>query len=610
VSIESSPPETQRFAGAPKQEAPPSRFSLLVMSEAGVFTYALPDSGEVTVGRGDGCIIRIADAKASRIHVILRIGETVQIVDQASTNGTRVGDRSLAPRAAEPLAVGDVITIGSTVLTLKPVRAWRAPARVYSEPAFREHAERELGRAATGEGGLAIVQIRLQDHAHVLQETMRPTAGLSRETAMVERLEAALAEVLRPADVVATYSPGAYVVLVSQVSAEVATTLGAQLRTELRALKIPALVGLACHPRDGATLDALASAALDEMTEQRSAPPAQLDQGAMKRVAPIIDRIAAGHISVLILGETGVGKEVMARTLHVRSERALGPLVCVNCASLSESLLESELFGHEKGAFTGALQAKAGLLESANGGTVFLDEIGEMPLSLQAKMLRVLEAREVLRVGAVRPRAIDVRFLSATNRDLETEIKRGRFRQDLFFRLNGISLTIPPLRERVEEIEGLAAAFAQQAAQIARRDALVITRPVLALLKRYPWPGNIRELRNVIERAVILSSGKAITLDHMPAELMGPVVAVAEALSAPPRAPLLTTPQDPDGTQEMTLPLREGTFRPGMSDRERVIAALEACAGNQTHAARLLGIARRTLIMRIEEYALPRPRKK
>jgi transcriptional regulator with GAF, ATPase, and Fis domain len=329
----------------------------------------------------------------------------------------------------------------------------------------------------------------------------------------------------------------------------------------------------------------------------------------MQRLAPMIDRVAAGQINVLILGETGVGKEVMARTLHVRSTRALGPLVCINCAAFTESLLESEIFGHEKGAFTGALQAKVGLLESANGGTVFLDEVGEMPLSLQAKLLRVLEQREVLRVGSLRPRAIDVRFLSATNRDLEVEIREGRFRQDLFFRLNGIALRIPPLRERVEEIEGLAIAFAKQAAEAARRDVPLISRPVLALLKRYSWPGNIRELRNVMERAVVLASGTAITLEHMPGELMGPVVSITHGAVEPERPTMLTLPPDDDEI-ETTTASTDGLFRPGMTDRERVVAALEACEGNQTHAAKILGIARRTLIMRIEEYGLPRPRKK
>jgi DNA-binding NtrC family response regulator/pSer/pThr/pTyr-binding forkhead associated (FHA) protein len=591
------------------QETPSSRFSLLVMSEAGVFMYSLPEHGEVTIGRGEKCDVQIRDAKASRLHAVLRVGDVIEVVDQGSTNGTKVGDRPIASRGTAPLAVGDMITIGTTVLTLKRVRAQRPPTRVYSGAAFRALVEREQSADGAKSTGFAIIQVRLTADSEDVRVTRQTTGGGNDvSVAAVESFEATLAEVLRPSDVVGSYAPGVYTVLLPETAPDVASSLETQLRAELRAHKLQPLVGLACYPRDGQTLDALVEMATGDLAEPTASPASQLDQGAMQRLAPMIDRVAAGRINVLILGETGVGKEVMARTLHVRSARALGPLVYINCAAFSETLLESEIFGHEKGAFTGALQAKVGLLESANGGTVFLDEVGEMPLSLQAKLLRVLEQREVLRVGSLRPRAIDVRFLSATNRDLEVEIREGRFRQDLFFRLNGMALRIPPLRDRVEEIEGLANAFAQQAAEAGRRDVPVITRPVLTLLKRYSWPGNIRELRNVMERAVVLSSG-AITLEHMPAELMGPVVPLSQPPAGPARAPMVTLPPEEDPL-ETTAASTDGLFRPGMTDRERVVAALDACEGNQTHAARILGIARRTLIMRIEEYGLPRPRKK
>jgi DNA-binding NtrC family response regulator len=580
------------------------------MSEAGVFTYALPEQGEVTIGRGDQCDVRIPDAKASRLHAVLRLGEVLEVVDQGSTNGTKLGDRPIPSRGTASLAVGDVLMIGATVLTLKRVRVPRPPMRVYSGDAFRALVERERAAAGGKEAGFAIVQIQLiaddGDDAHVTRQT---TLRGDVSVVAVETLEATLVEVLRPTDVVGSYAPRVYTVLLPQTGPDVASSIETRLRTELRARKLHALVGLACYPRDGRTLEELVEVSTADLAEPVASLASQLDQGAMKRLAPMIDRVAAGHINVLILGETGVGKEVMARTLHVRSTRALGPLVCINCAAFTESLLESEIFGHEKGAFTGAQQPKVGLLESANGGTVFLDEVGEMPLSLQAKLLRVLEQREVLRVGSLRPRPIDVRFLSATNRDLEVQIREGRFRQDLFFRLNGIALRIPPLRERVEEIEGLANAFAKQAAEAGRRDVPVISRPVLALLKRYPWPGNIRELRNVVERAVTLASGTTITLEHMPSEIMGPVVPLPQPHVGPPRSPRVALPP-PDDSFEATKSSIDGLFRPGMTDRERVIAALEACEGNQTHAARVLGIARRTLIMRIEEYGLPRPRKK
>ncbi|MBZ0237832.1 MAG: sigma 54-interacting transcriptional regulator, partial [Deltaproteobacteria bacterium] len=232
-----------------------------------------------------------------------------------------------------------------------------------------------------------------------------------------------------------------------------------------------------------------------------------------KGVPALVRDIAASAVSVLILGETGVGKEVLAETLHELSGR-VGELTRINCAALSETLLESELFGHEKGAFTGAAAQKIGLLEAADGGTVFLDEVGELPLSIQAKLLRAVEHREVLRIGSTRPIKIDVRFLSATNRDLPAEVASGAFRRDLFFRLDGVTLVIPPLRER----RGLIGPMALRFLEHARRQAGSPPRlaaEVLAALEDYGWPGNVRELKAVIERAVLLARGGEISAKHL-----------------------------------------------------------------------------------------------
>ena len=264
----------------------------------------------------------------------------------------------------------------------------------------------------------------------------------------------------------------------------------------------------------------------------------------MQDLYSMVERIAWSDISVLIFGETGVGKERLADAVHRHSRRASMPFIRLNCAALTETLLESELFGHEKGSFTGAQSAKAGLLESANGGTVFLDEVGDMPMTTQVKLLRVIEERKVRRVGALKPLPIDVRFVAATNRDLELEVQRGSFRKDLFFRLNGISFVIPPLRERVGEIAGLARNLVSEACQrLGRSTEPELSREVLALLDQYLWPGNIRELRNVIERAVLLCTGDRLDLSHLPAEKMSSHFAARKTAHAPTApAPLATPP--------------------------------------------------------------------
>jgi two-component system, NtrC family, response regulator AtoC len=309
------------------------------------------------------------------------------------------------------------------------------------------------------------------------------------------------------------------------------------------------------------------------------APTLVIHDAAMQQLHRIVDRVAVGAISVLLLGETGVGKEVMARRIHDRSPRSGAPFVSLNCAALSEQLLEGELFGFEKGAFTGADRTKPGLLETAEGGTIFLDEVGEMPLPLQTKLLRVLEERQVLRVGALKVRPIDVRFIAATNRDLSEQIARGAFRADLFFRLNGISLVIPPLRERRSEILVLARTF------IAAAKPVLSDRAASALVG-HDWPGNIRELRNTMERAVLLADD-VIEPEHL---ALG-AAAVATALAAAP------APARGDLHGEID-----------QVERRRILEALDSCGGNQSRAAIMLGISRGTLSSRLKAYGVVRSR--
>ena len=369
----------------------------------------------------------------------------------------------------------------------------------------------------------------------------------------------------------------------------------------------------------------------------------------MQRLYALLDVIAPSPLNVLILGETGTGKEVFAEAIHTGSARADKPFLRVNCAGLSGSLLESELFGHEKGAFTGALQAKSGLFEAADGGTVFLDEVGELPIETQAKLLRVIERGEVIRLGSVQSKRVDVRYVAATNRDVLMFIEQGRFRSDLYFRLNGFSVTLPPLRKRRAEIAPLAKLFGARAA----RRAVELTPAAEHALAGYAWPGNVRELKNVIERAVVLSgSSPTIDVPHLQLpeatfnpEASSPGTIDPAAGTWPPPAP--TYPMYPHASSQplgltpafgvpvaghpaQAAPIPPGAMPPHTSppptgpqtdaaslkaqreswEKQQVLAALERTSGNQKEAAKLLGVSRRTLINKIEAYGIARPRKR
>ncbi|AKU98492.1 Response regulator of zinc sigma-54-dependent two-component system [Labilithrix luteola] len=308
-------------------------------------------------------------------------------------------------------------------------------------------------------------------------------------------------------------------------------------------------------------------------------------------------RVAAGSsLSVLLLGETGVGKELFARRIHDLSPRRDQSLIRVNCAALVESLLEAELFGYERGAFTGATQAKPGLLEAASGGTLFFDEVGELPLPTQAKLLRVLESGEVTRVGALRPRKVDVRFVSATHRELRARVASGAFREDLFFRLDGVSIRIPPLRDRASEILPLAQRFIAIASAAANRPAPSLSDAAMAALVAHTWSGNVRELKNVIQRSVLFCKTPRLEASDLRFDAMvsagggggAPTVAASTARA---------------GGAEI-----EGLSPERLARRQRVLEALESTLHNQTRAAELLGISRRTLQSWMIDLRIPRPR--
>jgi two-component system response regulator HydG len=297
---------------------------------------------------------------------------------------------------------------------------------------------------------------------------------------------------------------------------------------------------------------------------------------AMKRIHEMIETVRNSISNVLVTGETGTGKELIARSLHFTSKRHQRPFVAVNCAAIPRELIEAELFGHEKGAFTGASQRRVGRIEAAAGGTLFLDEIGELDLSMQSKLLRVLQEKEFSRLGNNAAIEVDFRLIASTNRDLRCEIDRGRFREDLFYRINVVDLRIPPLRERKEDVRLLATTFFKEFCAREGK-ALALSEGALHALERYAWPGNVRELKNVMERAVVLAKTRIVSEKDFPVEIT-------------------STRTDGCGL-EVTLPLREMQLR-------AVKAVLERCGGNKSQAALLLGVSRKALYKRIRDYQL------
>jgi transcriptional regulator with PAS, ATPase and Fis domain len=327
----------------------------------------------------------------------------------------------------------------------------------------------------------------------------------------------------------------------------------------------------------------------------------------MRRLYTQALRVAAGKISMLIVGETGVGKDHLAEYLHVHSGRGGHPLVRLNCAAISPNLFESELFGHERGAFTGADRAKPGWFELAGEGTIFLDEIGEMPLALQAKLLRALESRAASRVGGTELRPILARFIAATNCDLDRAVEARTFRRDLYHRIAGIRLEIPPLRQRTSEILPVAESFVQAISAEMGIEAPELSADARLALLSHSWPGNIRELRNVIERALLFAEG-AIQADDLQLPSAGagsqPFTRVLDVVRLGPES------GDPSGAPTMLRPSpRAGTGEGGWT-REDILRALELCGGNQKLAAANLGIARRTFCRWLDRFGIRRPRKR
>jgi two-component system, NtrC family, response regulator AtoC len=553
----------------------PAALSLHVVCEGRASTYPLERGKTLVVGRSQEADIRIDEPSVSRRHLALEVDQApapprVTVRDLGSANGVRMGAQVLGRGEAATIEPGVVLEVGTAMLVVQRAASPSPPRRVWSHGHFEGRVQDECSRAERLGGGFAILRVRVakEDEARALD---------------------VLSGDLKPSDLLALFGPGDIEALLLAPAATEGAAVAAHFVELLAYRKIAASAGAAFYPADGRAADQLMAIAGERLRPQER--PRVRGGGAvygqhLAELEQVLRRIARGDINILVTGETGVGKEIVAEMVHRLSPRANKPLVRLNCGAFTETLLASELFGHERGAFTGADRAKVGLLESADGGTVFLDEIGELPLGLQPKLLRVLEEGEVMRVGALRPKVIDVRFVSATNRDLDAESQAGRFRADLYFRLAGFTAVVLPLRERPAEILDLVRGMLAEGAAGGRPPE--IAADALAMLQAYAWPGNVRELRNVVHRATLLSEGGRITTEHLPVDKLTMRVA------APPIG------SDPSALHAALQ----------AHERQRIVDELARCGGNQTHAARALGISRGTLLTRMDAFGLTRPRKR
>jgi DNA-binding NtrC family response regulator len=429
------------------------------------------------------------------------------------------------------------------------------------------------------------------------------------EASRVEVLRAA-SEGLRLMDLVGQSGSTQLLFLLPEMEAEEAQDTARHLLEVLSPLAPQARAGLATAPQDGLDADTLLAAARSTVL---AAVPGDLRisgpdlyrvplgersvvvaDAAMVSLFELLRRLATSSIPVLIHGETGAGKENAAWAVHHWSPRAGQPFIVLNCAAIPENLVESELFGYERGAFSGADRARPGLLEQANGGTLFLDEVAEMPLPIQAKLLRALDQKRITRLGDSRERTVDLRIVAATHRVLADEVKAGRFRQDLFFRLSAAVVLLPPLRERPRELPLLASSLLAEASSRMGRPPLQLSAAAMALLQAHSWPGNVRELKNAMELAATLASGPVIEPSHLPGDLRG-----AEPANLPP-----TAPAEPSGAVPPPRSFRPIAEELRELERQRMMEALEATGGVQTRAAQLIGMPLRTFGFKLKQYKL------
>jgi DNA-binding NtrC family response regulator len=607
--------ETISITPPPEEAAPRGGAYLLVLGAQSATRFPLPPSGEVLIGRAPEAQLCLPEPSISRHHARLVVAEgEIRLEDLGSHNGTRIdGERLHGPRT---LLLGDVIMLGDVTLVLhREAPPGRRVPSALGPAEMQAHLETEIERALRYQRPLALVCLGFGQ-----TETRLP---LDRP-----RVLAALAPELRRMDEVCFLGQAELLVLLPELDGDEARAAAERL---LRCLAWTGAVraGQASCPLDACDSEALMAAARAAARVAR--PGAVADPSsvvhtrevegrtlivadpAMERLYVLLEKLAPTDLPVLLWGETGVGKEVAARALHAWSRRHDRPLVTLNCAAIPENLFESELFGYEKGAFSGAGAARRGYLESAHTGTLFLDEVGEMPLAIQAKLLRVLESQRFARLGDVRERSVDVRLVAATNRNLEEEVKAGRFRMDLLFRLGAAKVLVPPLRDRRRELPVLARSLLQAACEKVGRPPLSLTPLAMRRLLAHAWPGNVRELRNAMEYVAATAEGEALWPWHLPETIAAQAEEVGEAEAG--AAVAGTTSEEAPSIEKggstgaTAGPEALPVFRPIEDElreleRTRMLQALAAAGGVHRRAAELIGMPRRTFATKYKLYDL------
>jgi two-component system, NtrC family, response regulator AtoC len=575
------------------------RVSLLVYSQDGCQMVPLTPGRSIVIGRIRPADVPIADMSLSRRHARFElVNDEVWVEDLQSTNGSCVNGRRVERCKVKP---GDKIALGAVTVSVDVMTPVESQLQgLDSHDRFLSHLESEVTQARFFGRKLALLMIRGTGE-HV-------SSWLSRIRAP-----------LRPVDRVGLYGPSAVLVYLAAAGRDEAMELARAISRGQRRGELTLTCGAAIFPDTAASAEELIEVA--RMASQQTSPraPVQCPQGAplleerdaqvvvhspaMRALFETVQRLAHSAIPVLIYGETGTGKEVVARAIHDTGERRRKPLRCINCGAIPRELIESALFGHERGAFTGADKQAKGVFEEADGGTVLLDEIGELSQPAQAALLRVLETKRISRVGSSKEIEVDVRILAATHRDLDAMCEASTFRLDLLYRLNTMTLKIPPLRDRPEEILPLAEIFVEQANRANSSRVKGISPAAIALLRQYSWPGNVRELRNVIERAVLVARGEMIAVDDLTERLRmlgrGSSTNTSEIATLA-REQIVDEEQSPSGED---LDFRD---RVRMFEVELILDALRASDWNQTEAARRLRIPLRTLVHKIRVYDLRR----